>query len=262
MKILSLNLNDFGGNNDHLFEHKTFNTYLGKECIDWKYWRQCVDKKTTIDKIREKVTSINPDVLIFQEYEINNSPEPMSYLDFLKEEYEIVFNSDIKESATIILIKKEITFSCLPNPNACRKPDHACCISVNNTIVYGIHVPDDQFLSITKKYAGDHKDEDLLIIGDFNVNREKKNLQDTQIFESMLHETGMKDTWLEKCLNGNISRTNETPTYICPQKPEVRNRIDYALTTTSLYNKVKNIDILEGCIEAGLSDHNPILIEI
>lgn len=49
MRILSININDFGGLENHLMEHKKYNAWVGRECIDWKYW-------STIDK--EGVTSL------------------------------------------------------------------------------------------------------------------------------------------------------------------------------------------------------------
>ena len=36
MRILSININDFGGLENHLMEHKKYNAWVGRECIDWK----------------------------------------------------------------------------------------------------------------------------------------------------------------------------------------------------------------------------------
>ena len=34
MRLLSINMNDFGGSQEHLMEHKKYNAWLDRECID------------------------------------------------------------------------------------------------------------------------------------------------------------------------------------------------------------------------------------
>ena len=41
MKIMSLNIKDFGGVTEKLMGQKTVG-YKGKEVIDWKYWKDCI----------------------------------------------------------------------------------------------------------------------------------------------------------------------------------------------------------------------------
>ena len=38
-RIMSINMNDFGGKNEHLMSHWYFNNRDRKYRIDWKYWQ-------------------------------------------------------------------------------------------------------------------------------------------------------------------------------------------------------------------------------
>ena len=43
-RIMSINMNDFGGKNEHLMSHWYFNNRDRKYRIDWKYWAKQVKK--------------------------------------------------------------------------------------------------------------------------------------------------------------------------------------------------------------------------
>ena len=50
MIIVSLNINDFGGINEHLANYKRFN-YKGDKVTDWGAWKK-IEKTTIIDKVK------------------------------------------------------------------------------------------------------------------------------------------------------------------------------------------------------------------
>ena len=62
MIIISLNINDFGGTNEHLACHKKTN-YYGKEVTDWNSWKK-VSKTYVINKLKDLVLQKKPTVFI------------------------------------------------------------------------------------------------------------------------------------------------------------------------------------------------------
>ena len=52
MRILSININDFGGVNEHLMQYKYFHKKFQKECIDWRYWSK-IDKHAVLELFLE-----------------------------------------------------------------------------------------------------------------------------------------------------------------------------------------------------------------
>ena len=78
MRILSININDFGGLENHLMEHKKYNAWVGRECIDWKYW-SAIDKDVVFNKFLNYIEDKQPDVLIVNEMIVG----PLERIDFI-----------------------------------------------------------------------------------------------------------------------------------------------------------------------------------
>lgn len=52
---MSINMNDFGGKNEHLMNHRYFNNRDRKYQIDWKYWAKQVKKDETWNSLKEYI---------------------------------------------------------------------------------------------------------------------------------------------------------------------------------------------------------------
>ena len=81
MLITSLNINDFGGTNEHLANYRKTN-YYGKEVIDWSSWKK-IEKTIVIDKLKDIIRAKSPSIFIVQEFELNNSNDPMSFIKWM-----------------------------------------------------------------------------------------------------------------------------------------------------------------------------------
>ena len=141
MLVISLNINDFGGTNERLADYKRIN-YNGKECFDWGAWRK-VPKAYIIDKLKDVVLFKEPTVFILQEFELNNSKEPMDFIKWMKENgYEVKgVMPNYKVSMTIFFVKED-SFSpidVMHSKTGLTARDYA--IKIRDYIIYGTHVP-------------------------------------------------------------------------------------------------------------------------
>ncbi len=66
-RIMSINMNDFGGKNEHLMNHRYFNNRDRKYQIDWKYWAKQVKKDETWNSLKEYILDKQPDLLVIEE---------------------------------------------------------------------------------------------------------------------------------------------------------------------------------------------------
>lgn len=64
---MSINMNDFGGKNEHLMNHRYFNNRDRKYQIDWKYWAKQVKKDETWNSLKEYILDKQPDLLVIEE---------------------------------------------------------------------------------------------------------------------------------------------------------------------------------------------------
>lgn len=144
----------------------------------------------------------------------------------------------------------------------------------HNLRLMGIHAPTDSFdfLKALEKYAEDHRDEKLIILGDFNIatNKWRKDKYD----EQMRRGQGKN---VEKCENFNNRRDwllvtmdsigfsdaidGETPTYFWREKGEQKGTtVDHVLISDKLKGKVVAQVIPQEILE--LSDHAVIIVDI
>ena len=66
-RILSVNINDFGGKTGHLMNHRYFNNLDRRNHIDWKYWAKQFDKTEVWEGWKHYIERKNPDILILEE---------------------------------------------------------------------------------------------------------------------------------------------------------------------------------------------------
>ena len=136
MKIFNLNVNDFGGADKHLEEYKQI--YGSRWCIKkWDY----IDKTIEIKGIIECIEGFTPDIVIFEEYDIN-SIEAQSFEMKMKEKgYELKSESTTykRPSMTVFFIKTSLEHSYVSVGHT--KNGRAYAIKVKDVIIYGTHVP-------------------------------------------------------------------------------------------------------------------------
>lgn len=93
---MSINMNDFGGKNEHLMSHRYFNNRDRKYRIDWKYWAKQVKKDETWDNLKEYILDKQPDLLVIEEMLIScyESIDFIGeFLDFQELEKGLLYNN-------------------------------------------------------------------------------------------------------------------------------------------------------------------------
>ncbi|MDQ0154124.1 hypothetical protein [Robertmurraya andreesenii] len=245
MKILSLNINNFGGLKSKE-QYKKENKYS-----EWG----TLDKTSEATEILAYIQQEKPVIVILHEFELNTEITE-KFIGCMKEvDYEIVpyeKNNFKNPSITIMFVKKELLYTKLVNPHNSKsnKTLRASVIKVADCIVYGVHVPptyDNNFWEELIDFYKEKQGQKLVIIGDYNVydlgtEQKKKYLQ--------LLALNAKDAWLEK------GYPNSTMTHIKGR------RLDYAIMSPSLYECLNSIRIDSYLLNNDKTDHAALIIEI
>lgn len=256
MLIISLNINDFGGTDEHLAKYKKINCF-GKECFDWNAWRK-IPKVHIIEWLKEIVSKKKPTVFILQEFEFNNSKEPMDYIKWMKEKGYTVKGvmPDYKVSMTLFFVKGEFSDIGIIHPKTgLTARDYA--IKIEDYIIYGTHVPlnsanrpnvrEDYWEEIIDFYNS-YKEDKLILLGDFNTYIESEAYRRYQ----ELLECGAYDLWLRQ------GKSNLTPTEL-----KHRGRLDYIFISPSAEEGVVSMDIdLDTMDKDKISDHAALVLEL
>lgn len=255
MKILSLNVNNFGGTNDKplLKDYKFCN---GK--FDFATWNQAVDEwrisnKICIEKNVEKITNLAKeyDIVFFHEVDTNC----LSWNELLKKmEQNYIWKpangiekAEYKKGRkriSCVFIKDSINFE-YKKYNLLKKQRNIE-IKVGDTYIIGLHMSYDidDWENLISRFET-LQNEELLIIGDLNVFDEGTNRREK--FDELIN-TGAIDIWLKQ------GKCNDTPT------ANTKKRIDYALSTCSLYEKGIYEEILDYVRSEQWTDHAAIAI--
>ena len=258
MLITSLNINDFGGTNEHLANYRKTN-YYGKEVIDWSSWKK-IEKTIVIDKLKDIIRAKSPSIFIVQEFELNNSNDPMSFIKWMEDNgYQVKgVIPKYKISMTLFFVKnnKFSEISVKHNKTGVDARDYA--IRIKDYIIYGTHVPPnsksrptiredywDEIIEFYEKY----KTEKIVLIGDFSTY--EKSSEAYKRYQQLLNK-GAYDLWL------NLGELDSTSTEI-----KYRNRLDYIFVSQSAKECVVSMDIDTSIMdEDKISDHAMLLLEL
>jgi len=176
MKIISLNVNDFGGYDKHLEKYKIDYGYRAISMWD------SIDKGRNVQGILDFIDENNPDIIVLQEFDINSN-EAMEFTAKMKsKDYELQSEAPSKRpSMTVMFIKKDV---CYKEIKTCHleRSLRAYAIEVRDYIIYGTHVPpkyDKVFWDEIEKLWFVYKEKNFVMIGDINTinfrNKERLN---------------------------------------------------------------------------------------
>lgn len=176
MKIMSINVNCFGGTTEHREEYKKIygsNSYK-------REWDK-LDKDNNVSGIFDFVIQHSPDIVVFQEYDIN-SKEAQCFTEKMEKEG-FSLNSETpkpksRPSMTVMFIKENIKFNTISGIHD--RNGKAYAIKAGNIIIYGTHIPpkpfDENFWKELHRFVESVKTEHYILIGDFNtINYKNKN---------------------------------------------------------------------------------------
>ena len=249
VKIIDLNVNDFGGAENHLMEYKTINCH-GKEVIDWKRWRE-VNKSIPLKRIFEYIKVIVPTIVILQEFELNNSKESYDFIELMdKIGYEIIGNiPKYPVSMTVMFVGKELEYDIVELSDYRNGREYA--IKVGEYIICGIHIPPnydkDYWEKIIEFYEKWSKDS-VMLIGDFNTYIE--GTDNKKRFNEIIMQ-GAIDVWIK------FENSDSTPT-----EKKYGGRLDYVIVSPNMYKAVVSMEVNSNIMEENISDHAALIIEL
>lgn len=244
LKILSLNINNFSGVNC-----KKDKKY--KSVFAWRESSKDNFGKNS-DKILEYIqqNEISPDVVVFHEVELDTTTYSKFKEKFKELNYTLVPHPSPKysnSSITVIFVKNYIKYDSVSNPHD--RNLRASIIKVDDCIIYGVHCPSSFDAGFWEQLIGfykEKKEEKILIIGDLNVY--DPGTEQKEKFSKLLGE-GAKDVWVEK------GYPHEKSTY------NTGKRIDYAIASPLLLDKISSIKIDDRLRLIDVTDHSAIIVE-
>lgn len=258
MLIISLNINDFGGVNEQLANYRKIN-YYGRTITDWDFWRK-IEKTIIIKKLKNIIREKQPTIFILQEFELNNSEEPMSFIDWMKDNgYKVkCAMPEYKISMTLLFVKNKKVTQIHISHSKTKIDARDCAIKIENYIIYGTHVPlnsksrptirEDYWDEIIDFYE-EYKMNQIVLIGDFNTYNEASRAYAK--YKKLLGK-GALDLWLHQ------GKPNSTPTEV-----KYRNRLDYVFISPSVEENVVSMDIDANIMDKDkISDHAAVLLEL
>lgn len=174
MKILNININDFGGPENHREDLKN-KLGNGKYIQEWDK----LDKKETINSFISKIDEYKPDITIIQEYDIN-SKECREIFEPLMRKKGYILKSEpptTRASMTVFFVKNGLRYKYISTGHF--RNGRAYAVQVNDFVIYGTHVPPSgdvkSFWKEINDFVQKFKNNKLLLIGDFNTVNFKNN---------------------------------------------------------------------------------------
>ena len=257
MKILSLNVNNFGGVcdkpllNDYRFPNGR------KDLATWgaevDYWRE--SHKEIIEKNVENIVCFIRDYDVVFLHEVDTNCFSWILLTSrMKEEYVLELANGInkstiesgRKSISCAFIKNNINYNCDGIPNFSDSHRNVE-IEIQGLSVIGIHMSYDLKDWINLRLRFEKIKKNVLIIGDLNVFDLGTSRREQ--FDMLLNE-GAKDLWLEQ------KEDNRTPT------ANTLKRIDYALASDSIIRAGAKEIIHNVTRRCNFTDHAAISVVI
>ena len=259
MKILHLNVNNFGG----LSSKPLLNDYKDyRDRYDWGSWSKSVagwrDKcKNIILKNVQSIADISKDFDVIFFHEVDTNCDSWFKLnDLMKEQYDLVMPGGVdsasffekgNKSISCSFIKRDIQFETKADFWGLRSVE----ITIGDIHIIGLHMSYTltEWDKLIEKFES-LRNEKLLIIGDMNVYARGTDRREK--FDILFNEENKAiDLWVAQ------GEREETPTF------DSGDRIDYALATPKLYEEnAPRESILDNIRCRKISDHAGIAVEL
>lgn len=241
MKVLSLNVNNFGG------------LKCKKDCTS-RQWKELDETKTFVaTEIFTYIQTEKPIIAVLHEFELNTDIADVFIKCMKKIDYNIVPYEETtlkNPSMTIMFVREELLYEKLNNPHKFKtnKTLRASVIKTADCIIYGVHIPtgDCVFWEELRDFYLKNKDKKLVVIGDLNVYNISAKYKEEYL---KLLDMNAKDVWLER------GYSNATKTY------KKGGRLDYAIMSPKLYECLNSIRIDPYLMDNNQTDHASIIID-
>lgn len=255
LRVMSLNLNSFGGKSEHLMSHQYYSNRDRRYHIDWKYWGAHVNKTNTWGMFKNYILRKKPDFLFVQEMLISQYEK----IDFLSEMNQLGYtyiDESLPErgnySLTMAFYKGQ-QLEYVKSPGNYREYRTVICWDADAGVLFlGSHFPyesDTKFLRYISEFVKANQIGKIMLIGDLNANDPTRG--NKKMVNNLLQGGMMIDLWTAA---GNAEDT--------PTEAEHRGRLDYALASRSLARDVQAIKIDSFPMDSGMTDHAAIIVDI
>lgn len=249
--IMAINVNDFGGKKEKLMQHRYFSNRDREYHIDWKHWAQ-IDKTETWERFKRYLLEKKPDILVVEEMLVNCYES----IDFIGELVQIGYSYVEKSLPERGNYSLTMAFYRGCNPEYINSPgnyreNRSVICKEGDLLICGSHFPyesDEIFLKYMGEFVSLHLGDDLLLIGDLNANDSARG--NKKMINNLL-DKGAIDLWTAA---GNDANT--------PTEAEYQGRLDYAIASPSLAKKVESIEIDPFPMDAGITDHAAVIVDI
>lgn len=269
MKIFLLNANNFGGLYDAKPMKKDFSSWEEYNAM-FRIFQNDSLRITAEEAIIRAIETENPDVIVFQEFDVN-APAGKNFIKWSSDrEYQSIY-PDMEGEATIfnnasitmMFVKKQLQAVPCASPKI--KAWRWCAAKIDTFKFVGVHAPlENEFLAEMEKYAVNHRNENLIMLGDFNITTNKERtgeaLNRQKWLEAMRSESGYIDAISEPYYkDGKL-------TYPVKDAPATFFRagttVDQVLVSKTLKEKFDVKVTVFSQKELALSDHAVIIVEI
>lgn len=244
MKILSINVNDFGG-------LECRQKYISNN--QFEEWN-AIDKTISANNILSFIIQENPTIVSLMEFAINEqiSQTFIKSMELLNYNLVQIEETTLKSpSITVCFVKNDLLFSKIENPHfkTTKKVLRATTIKVCDYILYFVHASstyDSAFWKEILDFYIDNSLKKILIIGDLNLY--KLGTQQKNQYLSLIQSCAI-DLWLD------LGNSNDTSTFI------KGGRLDYAICSPNMKSNIFAMNINQSLMLAHSTDHACITID-
>lgn len=276
MKIFLLNTNNFGGLDNAKPKKNDFPSWTDYNA-ERRIFQDDPLRATAAEKIIRAVEREAPDVIVFQEFDVNAPAGKTAVKWFIEHEYQPAYPDKESEaeifhnaSITMMFVKKQL--HAVPYASPKIKEWRWCIAKISNFKIVGVHVPSEKaFLDELKEYAMTHKFESLIVLGDFNIAtnaaRAKKIAEELEDAKkagnkkeiAACEEFFERRRWLLETMTsvGCFDAVKGGQVTYFPAKTTV----DHVLVSESLAKNVRSVKVFTQ-EELELSDHAVIVADI
>lgn len=252
MKVLSLNINNFGGRDSYKPLLKDYNNSLEfrKAVISWRdSSNHYKNASCVLNLIREK----NPDIVFLQEFDVTSDTsskfiKSMRILGYIEKYPDNNATDSIKGTKSItIMFTKLRNIVVRSNKDLVAESLKWVNLEVGDILISGVHSNYDmEYWDALERFYLSNKDRKLLVIGDLNV-----HIKGTDRREGLdrVLSLGLIDTWTYLGGSDKIATCYTGA------------RLDYALSSRKLVDNL-SIEIDDSSIKNYFSDHNALIVEV
>lgn len=252
MRILSLNINNFGGRHDCKPLFKDYNNWFEfKRAVT--LWRDNAEHYRNSGCILDLIKDKNPDIVFLQEFDVTSDVSIKFINDMNTLGYQEKFPDNNKKDSFVGVKSITIMFTRIEdvlvksNKSLVDRSLKWVNSEVGGILISGVHFNYDmEYWDALERLYSLNKDGKLLVIGDLNVYM--KGTDRRERLDNLLLK-GMEDIWLY------TGGSDDTVTCYTGA------RLDYVLSSSSLKDNIE-VSIDDSPINRGFSDHNALIVTL